>query len=120
MKNKIIRNIKKIYLSIFCSIIIAISNIQLTFASSTGDKFKVAFNDLSSFIKKITSGMLAFSILSGIAVIIYHVVQLALVGGNPNERSKVLKNLLTSIVCIGLLGSIGLIIGLIASYTGLV
>ena len=85
----------------------------------TGGKFITAFNDLSEFSKTLTNGMLAFSMLSGIAVILYHGIQLALVGNNPNERSKVLRNLLTSMICMALLGGIGLIMSIIMFYVGI-
>lgn len=111
---------KYIYLSICTFLIINITNIKYSHAvGGTGGKFITAFNELSDFATKITNGMLAFSMLSGIAVLLYHIVQLALAGGNPNERSKVLKNLLVSMVCLALLGSIGLIMSFIMFYTGI-
>lgn len=111
---------KYIYLSIYTFLIVNIVNTKHSYAvGGTGGKFISAFNDLSDFATKITNGMLAFSMLSGIAVLLYHIVQLALAGGNPNERSKVLKNLLASMICLALLGSIGLIMSFIMFYTGI-
>lgn len=117
---KIIKKFKCLYLSITSFLFIHLVNINTAFAvGGTGGKFIEAFNDLSSFAKKLTNGMLAFSLLSGIAVLLYHLVQLAIVGDNPKERSKVLKNLLVSGICIALLGSVGLVMMLIMMYTGI-
>lgn len=120
MKKK--NKLKYIYLMSMSYLMVVISNISATNANGkvegTGKKFIVAFNDLSKFAKKLTAGMLAFASLSAIAVILYHIVQLALAGGNPNERSRVLKNLLSSAICIALLGSIGFIMSFIMFYTG--
>lgn len=117
--NNFLNRFKYIYLSICTFLITSITNIKDSYAiGGTGGKFIDAFNDLSDFATKITNGMLAFSMLSGIAVLLYHIVQLALVGSNPNERSKVLKNLLISIICIALLGSVGLVMSFIMFYTG--
>lgn len=116
---KLYANIKYFYLSVCAFITTTIINTNYSFAvGGTGGKFIVAFNELSDFVRNITNGMLAFSMLSGIGVLLYHIVQLALVGSNPNERSKVLKNLLVSMVCVGLLGSVGLIMSFIMFYTG--
>lgn len=113
---------KYIYLSIYTFLIINIINIKCSYAKKTiggtGGKFITSFNDLSDFVTKLTNGMLAFSMLSGIGVLLYHIVQLALAGSNPNERSKVLKNLLTSMICLALLGSISLVMAFIMFYTG--
>ena len=117
---KTIKKIKCIYLSLTSFLFMHLISINTAFAvGGTGGKFIGAFNDLSGFAKKLTNGMLAFSLLSGIAVLLYHVVQLALVGDNPKERSKVLKNLLVSGICIALLGSVGLVMMLIMMYTGI-
>lgn len=111
---------KYIYLSIYTFSIINLINIKCSYAiGGTGGKFIDSFNDLSNFVTKLTNGMLAFSMLSGIGVLLYHIVQLALAGSNPNERSKVLKNLLTSVVCLALLGSISLVMAFIMFYTGI-
>lgn len=113
---------KYIYLSVYTFLIINLINIKCSYADGiggTGGKFINSFNDLSNFVTKLTNGMLAFSMLSGIAVLLYHIVQLALAGGNPNERSKVLKNLLVSMVCLALLGSISLVMSFIMFYTGI-
>lgn len=112
--------IRSVYLTIYCFITVSIINSKFSLAiGGTGGKFIGAFNNLSDFATKITNGMLAFSMLSGIAVLLYHIVQLALAGSNPNERSKILKNLLTSMICLALLGSVGLVMSFIMFYTGI-
>lgn len=117
---KFLNKSNHVYLSILSFSVINLININSAFAvGGTGGKFIKSFNDLSSFVKMLTNGMLAFSLLSGIAVLLYHVVQLALVGDNPKERGKVLKNLLTSVICIALLGSVGLVMTLVLMFTGI-
>lgn len=114
--------LKYIYLTLSGFILVNLSNTYIASAerlTNTGLKFAHAFNNLSSFASKLTNGMLAFSMLSGVAVLLYHIVQLALAGNNPNERSKILKNLMVSAICIALLGSIGLIMMFIVMYTGI-
>ena len=119
--NNIKHKLKYISYSIYTFVTFNLLNIIPSFAKvgGTGGKFINAFNDLSDFAKTLTNGMLAFSMLSGIAVLLYHAVQLALVGNNPNERSKVLRNLLTSMICMALLGGIGLIMSFIMFYVGI-
>lgn len=120
---RFLNRLKYIYLSVCTFLIIGINNIKCSYAGNkiggTGGNFINSFNDLSDFATKLTNGMLAFSMLSGIAVLLYHIVQLALAGSNPNERSKVFKNLLTSVICLALLGSISLVMALIMFYTGI-
>ena len=111
---------KYIYFSIYTFITLSILNTNTSFAvGGTGGKFIDAFNELSDFAKTLTNGMLAVSMLSGIAVLLYHAVQLALAGSNPNERSKILKNLFTCMICMALLGSLGLIMSFIMFYVGI-
>lgn len=118
--NNIKLKLKYISYSIYAFVTFNLLNIIPSLAiGGTGGKFINAFNDLSDFAKTLTNGMLAFSMLSGIAVLLYHAVQLALVGNNPNERSKVLRNLLTSMICMALLGGIGLIMSFIMFYVGI-
>lgn len=113
------KKIKYVYLSIYSFAIVSILNIKPCLAiGGTGGKFIHAFNELSDYVTKLTNGLLAFTMLSSIAIILYHIVQLALVGNNPGERSKVLKNLLTSVICMALLGSISLVMSFIMFYTG--
>lgn len=114
------RNLKYLYYSFCTFVTFNLLNVIPSLAiGGTGGKFIEAFNDLSDFAKTLANGMLAFSMLSGIAVLLYHAIQLALVGNNPNERSKVLRNLLTSMICMMLLGSIGLIMSFIMFYVGI-
>ena len=116
LKNKF----KYIYFSTYTFIVLSILNTNSSFAvDGTGGKFINAFNDLSDFARTLTNGMLAVSMLSGIAVLLYHAVQLALAGNNPNERSKILKNLFTCMICMALLGSLGLIMSFIMFYVGI-
>lgn len=116
LKNKF----KYIYFSTYTFIVLSILNTNSSFAvGGTGGKFIDAFNDLSDFARTLTNGMLAVSMLSGIAVLLYHAVQLALAGNNPNERSKILKNLFTCMICMALLGSLGLIMSFIMFYVGI-
>lgn len=116
LKNKF----KYIYFSTYTFIVLSILNTNSSFAvDGTGGKFINAFNDLSDFARTLTNGMLAVSMLSGIAVLLYHAVQLALAGSNPNERSKILKNLFTCMICMALLGSLGLIMSFIMFYVGI-
>lgn len=120
--NDFLNRFKNVYLGIVSFLAISTVGANYVFAeklSGTGLKFANAFNNLSDFATKLTNGMLAFSMISGIAVLLYHIVQLAIAGNNPNERSKVLKNLLTSAICIALLGSIGLVMMFIVMYTGI-
>ena len=121
--NNIKNKFKYIYFSTCAFITLSLLNINPSLAGNkvggTGGKFITAFNELSDFAKTLTNGMLAVSMLSGIAVILYHAVQLALVGSNPNERSKVLKNLFTCMICMALLGSIGLVMSFIMFYVGI-
>lgn len=115
-----LNRLRYVYLSAYTFLIINLINIKCSYAiEETGGKFINAFNDLSDFATKLTNGMLAFSMLSGVAVLLYHIVQLALVGSNPSERSKVFKNLLISMVCLALLGSISLVMALIMFYIGI-
>ena len=116
------KKMKYIYLALSSFILVNLSNTYIASAerlTHTGLKFANAFNNLSGFASKLTNGMLAFSMLSGVAVLLYHLVQLAMVGNNPPERAKVLKNLMVSAICIGLLGSIGLIMMFVVMYTGI-
>ena len=119
--NKIKNKFKYIYCSIYTFTILTLLNSNNSFAkvTGTGAKFIEAFNELSGFAKTLTNGMLAVSMLSGIAVLLYHAVQLALNGSNPNERSKILQSLFTCLICMALLGSLGLIMSFIMFYVGI-
>lgn len=121
-KNKdFLNRFKCIYLSMITFLTFNLLNTKFSYAvveEDTGAKFIVAFNDLSNFISVLTNGYLAFAMLSGIGVLLYHIVQLALHGSNPKERSNILKNLFSCIICIGLLGSLGLVMSLILFYVG--
>lgn len=123
-KNKDFFNrFKYIYLSLVTFLTFNLLNTKFSYAeevgvADTGGKFIVAFNDLSNFIGVLTNGYLAFAMLSGIAVLLYHIVQLALHGSNPKERTNILRNLFSCIICIGLLGSLGLVMSLILFYVG--
>lgn len=119
-KNNILKKFRYIYLSFYSFLMISIFNVKFSYAvGNTGGKFIGAFNDLSDFATTLTNGFLAFSMLSSIAILLYHIVQLALVGNNPKERSQVLKNILTTIICTALLGSIGIVMSFILFYTGI-
>ena len=81
-----------------------------------GDSFANSFNELSSLITKISNFMLGISILSGIGTVIYHLIKLGSVGSNPQARAKVLQDMLTTVICIALLGSINLAISLVTMW----
>lgn len=118
--NRIFSKLKYVYFSISAFFIVNLYNTTNSFAiGGTGGKFIDSFNDLSNFATLLTNGMLGFSMLSGIAVVLYHIVQLALAGNNPNERSKILKNLFTCAICLALLGSVGLVMSFVMFYAGI-
>ena len=118
---KFISKIKNIYLFVISSIIVYLYNADFILAvttNGTGDMFMKSFNKLSKFANGISNGMLGISIISGIFTMIYHLIRLGGVGSNSNARAKVLQDMLTTVICIALLGGIGLVMKLIISYSG--
>lgn len=77
---------------------------------NTQAQFDKSFNNLAKLIKQITSFMVGFSIISGFATAIYHFTRLGAVGANPQARAKVLQDMLTTGICIALLGSFNVIL----------
>ena len=80
------------------------------------DSFTDAFNNLSGLLNKIANFMLGISVLSGIGTVIYHLIKLGSVGSNPQARAKVLQDMLTTVVCIALLGSINFAMSLVTMW----
>lgn len=111
---------KSIFASLSLSILIFINNLYITtFATNeinTGAQFKQSYNQLSKFMQTVGNGMLGIAILSGIGTTIYHSVRLASVGSNPNARSKVIQDLLTTLFCIALLGSVGFVMNILTLF----
>lgn len=84
-------------------------------ASNTQAMFDKSFNELSALIRKITTFMVGASIVSGFATVIFHLIKLGSSGGNPQARAKVLQDMLTTIICIALLGSFNMVLYFIVS-----
>lgn len=82
---------------------------------NTQAQFDKSFNHLAKLIKQITSFMVGFSVVSGFATMIYHFTRLGACGSNPQARAKVLQDMLTTGICIALLGSFNLILYFIVS-----
>ena len=78
-------------------------------------QFDKSFNHLSKLIRQITSFMVGFSVISGFGTAIYHLIRLGACGTNPQARAKVLQDMLTTGICIALLGSFNLILYFIVS-----
>lgn len=81
-----------------------------------GEGFEKAFNSLSDLLNKIANFMLGISILSGIGTVIYHLIKLGSAGSNPQARAKILQDMLTTVICIALLGSINLVTSLVTMW----
>ena len=82
-------------------------------------QFDKSFNHLSKLIRQITSFMVGFSVISGFGPAIYHLIRLGACGTNPQARAKVLQDMLTTGVCIALLGSFNLILYFIVAMIGI-
>lgn len=95
------------------AVIIYFSNFSSVFASTeinTQENFDKAYNQLAKLIKQITAFMVGVSVISGFATVIVHLMRLGASGGNPQARAKALQDMMTTVICIALLGSFNLIL----------
>lgn len=114
---------KRLYRNVFIVISVLIfvffinsSNSVLAAEVPVGEGFEKAFNSLSDLLNKIANFMLGISILSGIGTVIYHLIKLGGAGSNPQARAKIVQDMLTTVICIALLGSINLITSLVTMW----
>lgn len=120
-KNKLTEENKKNYRNVFIIVgilmfVFFIEGMTSSVSANTGENFTTAFNELSDLINKISNFMLGISILSAIGTTIYHLIKLGSAGANPQARAKVFQDMLTTVICIALLGSINLAISLITMW----
>ena len=118
MENNNTKDKSKIKICIACVIIAAIvvfylNSIGVFAIGDTQGNFDKAFNDLAGLISKISYFLLGVSIISSFGKVIVHLIRLGAAGGNPQARAKILQDMLTTIICTALLGSISLVIQLI-------
>lgn len=83
--------------------------------SEASEKFRVeqmsiAYNNLASVLNTISSFMLGMSIISGVGIMIIHFIRLGKSGSNPQERAKVIQDMLITGFCLALLGSVNLVV----------
>lgn len=114
---KLLRNIT-IILSVLMILFLISSFGVDVFASevNTGEEFKKAFNNLSALLGKIANFMLGISVLSGIGTAVYHLIRLGSAGSNPQARSKIISDMITTGLCIALLGSVNLAVSLVTMW----
>jgi hypothetical protein len=111
--------IKYLFLTAIAIIVFLLINPDLVSAvndAETQKNFTNAFNKLSGIIKQISLFLIGFSVLSGIATLIYHFIKLGASGGNPQARAKAIQDMLVTGLCIALLGSVNIIIFFVLSW----
>lgn len=116
-------NKSKIYNYVFIILCVAIvvffiDSIGVSASSGVNTKanFIKSFNNLSSLVRKISMFMVGFSFLSGVGTMIYHLIRLGGSGSNPQARAKIIQDMFTTGFCIGLLGSVNIIIFFMTSW----
>ena len=110
-------NKSKIYNYVFVILCVAIAvffidsiGVSASNGVDTKANFIRSFNTLASLIRKIAMFMVGFSFLSGVGTMIYHLIRLGGSGSNPQARAKIIQDMFTTGFCIGLLGSVNMII----------
>lgn len=119
IKNYLKENKKNIYNNLFLilfTIMILVLNSKNVSASTTQESFKESFNNLSSVIRSIALFISGLSVISAIGAMIYHLIRLGASGSNPQARAKIIQDMLTTGVCLGLLGSIGFVISFVTTW----
>lgn len=114
---KLLRDIT-IILSVLIMLFLINSFGTNAFASevNTGAEFKTAFNNLAGLLNKIAAFMLGISVLSGIGTTVYHLIRLGNAGSNPQARAKIIQDMITTGICIALLGSVNLAVSLVTMW----
>lgn len=74
------------------------------------EQLDASYNDLASVLNTTSSFMLGMSIISGVGIMIIHFIRLGKSGSNPQERAKVIQDMLVTGFCLALLGSINLVV----------
>ena len=73
-----------------------------------------AFSDFQNQYQTILNIFYAFAIVTCVIVMVLNITKLSKAGDNPQERSEAMKGILISGVCIGILGSLGLVYAILA------
>lgn len=95
-----------------------INNITVYASSvSTSEHFMDKFGAFFNQYKVILSGVMGFSLLTSIAIFIYHFCRLSATASNPQKRAEVINNLLITGLCTALLGAVPLIVILLFNIT---
>lgn len=81
-------------------------------------EFIKAYNHLSGILRQIALFLLGFSVISGVATTIFHLIRLGHSGQNPQARAKVLSDLFTTLFCVSLLGAINWIVYMVLMFIG--
>lgn len=90
-------------------------NIAFSFASSEqhqiiNEETYEKINDFKDEMNKISNIIMAFSLVTSVLIFVIHFIRLAFhAGGKPMMRSLVIRDIMISGVCTGLIGAIGLI-----------
>lgn len=79
-------------------------------------KLDKAYNDLAKTMRSITSFVGGIAVISGFGTVIFHLTKLGSCGSNPQARAKVLQDMLTTAICIALLGGFNFIVSFVISF----
>lgn len=117
-KKRVLLNMLVILTVLYIMFLISGNNVEV-FATTEVDtqaKFVESFNNLAGLLNKIANFMLGVSLLSGFGTVIYHLIKLGGAGSNPQARAKILQDMMTTGICLALLGSLNFAVSLVTMW----